>query len=665
MIADDIRSPAPAAAPPARRTRFDRWKPITEDDGVIRAALADANVPALMTALVHLTGDVSLLRGDIKPDASNFVDLQCGIPMEQQEKARQLAFDALEAYRDRGGTLPAAPSTDTVREMMNWLIGAPLPEEYVDFLMQELSLRGEDPYAQPGLEAIPPEAKAGFHVLVIGAGMSGLLAGYRLKQAGVPFTIVDKNAEVGGTWYENTYPGCRVDSPNHSYSYSFAPNDWPQFYSPQPVLRDYFARCASEFGIRDRIRLETTVEGAAWDEESKRWKVRVSRAAEGAGRAIDTIGANAIISAVGQLNRPRLPDIPGRDTFRGPSFHSGRWEHQHDLRGKRVGVIGTGASAFQFIPEVAKVASEVIVFQRTPPWVRPTEDYHRDVPPGKHWLLDHVPYYAKWYRFLMFWLTAEGMLAAVKRDPAWSNGGLSVSEANEQLRQLLIENVRQYLGDDPELMEKAIPKYPPAGKRMLFDNGTWLTTLRQKHVHLVTDSIREITATGVVTASGERHDVDVLVFGTGFHSTRMLWPMSIVGRDGVDLREVWGEDDPHAYLGITVPGFPNLFCLYGPNTNIVVNGSIIFFSECEVRYVLGCIEMLLRSGKGSLECRQEVHDAYNARIDAGNREMAWGAPNVSSWYKNSKGRVTQNWPFTLLEFWRQTKAPAATDYRLL
>lgn len=658
MIED---KPAPEAAPAAGAptTAFDTWDPVTESDEAIRQALQDANIPALMTALVHLTGNLDLLRGEIRPDASNFVDLQCGIPPEQQEKARHLAFEAITAYRDRGCTLPAAPDTETVREMMHWMVGVPLADDYVDFLMQELSLHGEDPYAQPGLEALPATVKSRFHVLVVGAGMSGILAAYRLQQAGVPFTVVDKNPEVGGTWFENTYPGCRVDSPNHAYSYSFRPNDWPQFYSTQEVLRDYFDRCATEFGIRDRIRFETTVEEAVWDEEAKRWQVRVEGPA-----GSETLEVNAVISAVGQLNRPRLPDIPGRDSFSGPAFHSARWEHQHDLRGKRVGVIGTGASAFQLIPEIAKVASEVIVLQRNPPWIRPTEDYHRDIPAGKHWLLHHVPYYAKWYRFLMFWLTAEGMLASVERDPAWDGEGLSVSEANEELRQLLVENVRQYLGDDPELMEKAIPRYPPAGKRMLFDNGTWLRTLRKEHVHLVTDPIREITPTGLVCEDGSRHEVDVLVYGTGFHTTRMLWPMKIRGRDGLELHEAWGEDDPRAYLGITIPRFPNFFCLYGPNTNIVVNGSIIFFSECEVRYILGCIQLLLETGHAAMDCRQEVHDAYNERIDAGNAEMAWGAPNVTSWYKNTSGRVTQNWPFTLLEFWQQTKAPQPGDYRL-
>jgi 4-hydroxyacetophenone monooxygenase len=265
----------------------------------------------------------------------------------------------------------------------------------------------------------------------------------------------------------------------------------------------------------------------------------------------------------------------------------------------------------------------------------------------------------------MFWLTAEGMLAAARRDPEWKGPSTAVSEANEQLRQLLIDNVRLYLGDDPELMAKAIPDYPPAGKRMLFDNGTWLQTLKKPHVHLITDRITEIDATGVRTADGRHHEADVIVYGTGFHASHMLSPMKIFGRDGVELHETWGGDNPRAYLGITVPHFPNLFCLYGPNTNIVVNGSIIFFSECEVRYILGCIQLLLESGHQAMDCREVVHDAYNERIDAGNQEMAWGAPNVRSWYKNSKGRVTQNWPFTMLEFWQQTKAPERSDYQLL
>ena len=226
---------------------------------------------------------------------------------------------------------------------------------------------------------------------------------------------------------------------------------------------------------------------------------------------------------------------------------------------------------------------------------------------------------------------------------------------------LLTANVEQMIGDDPELLAKCVPSYPPAGKRMLVDNGHWFRALKRDNVELVTDPIAEINATGVRTESGRQVDADVLIYGTGFQASRILFPMKLYGRDGVELRERWGAD-PRAYLGIVMPEYPNLFCCYGPNTNIVVNGSIIFFSECEVRYIMGCLKMLLERGEKAMNCRPDVHDAYNQKIDAGNLDMAWGSPNVTSWYKNEHGRVTQNWPFTLLEFWRQTQAPNPEDF---
>ena len=331
-------------------------------------------------------------------------------------------------------------------------------------------------------------------------------------------------------------------------------------------------------------------------------------------------------------------------------------DHTLDLSGKRVAVIGTGASAMQFVPEIATQAGEVIVFQRTPPWIYPSPDYRASVPAGEHWLINHVPHYARWYHFLLFWLDGEGLYASVTKDPAWPHQERSVSAANEALRKLMIRSIRRELGGDAELIAASIPKHPPCGKRLLVDDGTWYRTLTRDNVRLVTETIDRVTAGGVRTADGVEHVADVLVYGTGFHASRFLWPMRIRGRNRRDIREHWG-DDPRAYLGIVVPGYPNLFCLYGPNTNIVVTGSTIFFSECGMHYVMGCIRMLLANGHSSLECRKEVHDAYNVVIDEGNLQVAWGAPNVRSWYKNEAGRVTQNWPFKLLEYWSRTKTP--------
>jgi 4-hydroxyacetophenone monooxygenase len=637
--------------------QFDHWQTITASDEEIARALEAAHIPSLLTALVHITGDIDLLRGDIRPSGEFFGDAQCGITPEQQARVRRMAFDALRTYRDGGSARPPTPSEDRALEMMSFITGEEIPDEYVDFLISELSLHGEDPYGQPGIDRIPVEAKQQFRVLVIGAGMSGILAAIRLEQAGIPYLVVEKNADVGGTWFENTYPGCRVDSPNHTYSYSFQPNDWPQHFSDQETLLGYFRQVAREYGIYDDVRFGTEVEEAVFDEKDGVWRVTVVTQ----GDRRETLTANVLISAVGQLNRPQLPDVPGLDRFRGPSFHSARWDHGVNLEGKRVAVVGTGASAFQFVPEIAEAAGHVSVFQRTPPWMSPTPEYFEHIPAEKHWLLNHVPYYAKWYRFWMFWRTAEGLLGAVRRDPSWNNQDRAVSARNDELRQLLTAYISEMCNGDQDLLHKAIPRYPVAGKRMLRDDGRYLRTLQRDDVELIDEPVVEITETGVVTASGRHCEADVIIYGTGFKANRFLWPMRIVGRGGRELHEHW-NGDPRAYLGITIPGFPNLFCCYGPNTNIVVNGSIIFFSECEMRYILGCIKLLLQNGHAALDCRRDVHDAYNREIDAGNEEMAWGAPGVSSWYKNEHGRVTQNWPFTLLEFWDRTRAPNEADY---
>ena len=641
------------------RTVFDSWDPITADDETIKTALEKANIPALMVSLAILSGDINLIRGEIRPNTRNLGDRTYGISEEQQAIVRKQALEFLKNYRDMGSPLPPIPSMDQVREMMDFLVGESLPEDYGKFLVAELSLNGEDAFGQPGIQNIPDEKRQAFHVVIIGSGMSGILAAYRLKEAGISYTVIEKNADVGGTWYENTYPGCRVDNPNHLYSYSFRPQDWPKIFSPQPVLRKYFRECADDFGIRSNIRFNTSVESAEFDERTHTWKVRV----RGQDGFYETLQANAIISAVGQLNRPKLPDIKGRESFTGISFHSAQWKHENNLSDKRIAVIGTGASAFQFVPEIAKQAKEVFVFQRTPNWIFHMPEYHDDFPEGAHWLHHHVPFYAKWFRIFLFWQNAEGILRWVKKDSSWPYQRRSISAANDELRAFFTKNMSSVLGEDQELINKCIPQYPPAGKRMLIDNGTWLRALKRENVQLITDPIAAITETGVLTQSNENYEVDVLIYASGFYPSRMLWPMRIKGLGGVDLQEHW-DGDPRAYLGITIPRFPNLFCMYGPNTNIVANGSIIFFSECEMRYILGCIKMLLETDHTALDCKQSVHDAYNQWVDEGNLQRPWGAPHVKSWYKNSKGRVTQNWPFTLLEFWNQTLIPNQSDYIL-
>ncbi len=310
----------------------------------------------------------------------------------------------------------------------------------------------------------------------------------------------------------------------------------------------------------------------------------------------------------------------------------------------------------------AKSAS-LEVFQRTPPWGFPVPGYHDSVPAGKKWLLEHVPFYGKWYRFFLFWMLTDGFYEGVKSDPAWNGPPQAVSAANAMVREMVAEAIRAQAPDAPDLIEKIIPDYPVGGKRALLDNGVWIEALKRDNVDLVTEPIDRMTPQGIDTADGQSHPAEVIIFGTGFHASRFLWPMRIVGRGGKELHETW-NGEPRAYLGMTTPGFPNLFMIYGPNTNIVVNGSIIFFSECSVRYVLGCLKLMAETDSRTMEVRADVQDAFNARVDAANAQMAWGAPQVTSWYKNAAGRVTQNWPFPLVDYWTATVAPNPADFLL-
>lgn len=633
---------------------------MTQVQATLDEALETAHLPALVMSLVHLTGDDRYLRPEWRPVYNPLDRNEIGVSAEEQAKIRAAARELLSGYL-KGDVKPKTDlPADLVRRMIDFITGADIPEGYSDFLMDELAISGsstKDPqFDAPQIK----EAARKLKVLVVGAGMSGLLTGIRLSQAGVPFEIVEKNADVGGTWLENTYPGCRVDSSNHMYSYSFEPNHmWPQHFSPQPVLLEYFRGVAARYDLRKHIRFETTVVEMDWDEAAAVWKVRL-RGKDGSEEVVE---ASAVVTAVGQLNRPRFPDIKGRETFAGTAFHSAEWRHDVDLTGKRVAVIGTGASAFQFVPEIAPKVAHLTVFQRTPPWAFPAEHYHEDVPEGVKWLLENAPSYDKWYRFYLFWMATDGFLPAVKADPQWSGPPTAVSAENAMMREMIAAAISAQAADRPDLLEKIIPTYPLGGKRALFDNGVWVKALKRDNVDLETSAITEITPKGVITADGTLHEVDVIIYGTGFHASKFLWPMKIKGRGGKDLHEAWAGE-PRAYLGMTTPGFPNLFMIYGPNTNIVVNGSIIFFSECSVRYIVGCLKLLAETGAAALEPKQAVHDAFNARVDAGNKLMAWGAPQVSSWYKNAAGRVTQNWPFALVDYWRATLKPNPDDFVL-
>jgi 4-hydroxyacetophenone monooxygenase len=626
------------------------------DPAEAAAALTDANLSVLISTLAYLTHDSSLLD---RYDAAA-LDHGRGRATIGSAEADDIRAEALEILSslDFDESTRRPPTEAMLHRIVNFCAGEDVAAEYVPMVVAESNFDGTDPRRFEWTRQPAPEPLAAFRVAIIGGGLGGVCAAIRLEQLGIPYVLIEKNAGVGGTWFENTYPGLRVDVPNHFYSYSFAPNPgWSSYYAERREIAQYVERCARDHGVLPHARCNTEVVGATYDDASACWSLRLRTDKS---RMEETLEANVVISAVGMLNRPVLPDIDGLDSFEGPWFHSSRWDHGLDIAGRRVAVVGTGASAMQIVPELARDVSRLFVFQRSRHWVTPNPLYHRPVSAGERWLFANVPAYAGWYRFLQFWNSSDRMYPAFRRDPSWPEPERAISRQNDKLRALMTEHLRRELAARPDLVERVLPDYPALGKRILQDNG-WFRALLRDNVELVSDGIAKITTNSVVTESGAEHDVDVLVFATGFHANKYLWPMEIASR-GVDLCESWG-DDPRAYLGITVPGFPNLFLLYGPNTNPVV-GSVVFMLEAQVDYVVRAIAALLDNGYAAIECRQDVHDAYNARVDAENEEMVWRHPKVHSYYNNRYGRVTTNAPWRLLDYWRMTREPALSDFVL-
>ena len=623
--------------------------------------MLDVSIPTLMLSLVHMSGDPALIRGALKPAGLFLNEVQGYMSEEDKAAVRKLALDVIADYRDRGCPEPESISGDLLKEMMEWLVCEPVPDEYVPMVLEEMELDGVDARAERavGVRRASGNLAADFPVVVIGCGESGLLAGIRLKEAGIDFTILEKNAGVGGTWYQNTYPGARVDVGNHFYCYSFEPADeWMHFFAEQPELQAYFQRVMDKYGVGPHVRWQTEVTSATWDDDTATWTVET----RGPGGERATTTARAIISAVGQLNRPHVPTIEGQERFSGPTFHSAEWDHTVDLTGKRVAMIGAGASGFQIAPAIADQVERLTVFQRTAQWMFPNPNYHNEVGDGVRWALRHLPFYGRWYRFLLFWPGCDKGLAAARVDPDYPDQQRAVSELSELTRMMFTEWITSQVGEDPELIAKVVPDYPATGKRTLQDNGSWLKTLVRDDVELVRTPIARIDAGGVVTEDGVHRAADVIVYATGFSANKLLWPMTFVGRDGDSLGQRWGER-PTAYLGITVPGYPNLFCMYGPGTNLASGGSLIFHSECQMRYITQCLQTLIADGHRSLEPRQDRTDDWVRRTQAEMATMVWAQPTIKhSFYKNAYGEIYTLSPWRFVDYWTWTRVPDPDDF---
>ena len=613
---------------------------LLREESLLEERLAELDVQPLLLVYAHLTEDFATLDR-FAPHIKGAWGFEEDVPEAMKAELRRKLIATFKDYVAHDRPLPPAPPRALLQKMADTAVGRHVPEEYLPMIYDELNFDGKDAKTVQWRHQPSTEKLVAFRVLVIGAGFSGIAMGAKLQEAGYDYVIIEKNDNVGGTWYENTYPGIAVDTPNHFYSYSFRmePN-WDHYFARGDEIQTYIEKCYAEMGIADHVRFKQEVVSAIWNGQTALWDVTI-RGKDGETRVEH---ANAVISAAGLLNIPSYPNIPGMNEFKGPLFHGARWDHSLDLHGKTVAMIGTGASGMQIGPSIAPEVGKLIVFQRSPHWVRPNPLIFKKVSPAWKWALATIPYYNKWYRFLLLWATADGLLPQMRKDPTWQKPG-SLNAENQRIREWLEANILEQVGGDKDLAAKVTPAFPPYGKRMLRDGG-FLKSLTRDNVELVTGPIRNFTADGIVDEHGVEHKTDVVVLATGYKAQCPLYPIEVVGTNG-SIRDHWGEDDPRAHLGITVPDFPNLFLIYGPNTNLGHGGSALFHSECQIRYIMQALREMVESDINVLEVKAEPFQAYNDKLDAEFQGMVWTHPGVTSWYKNKSGRVVTNSPWAL------------------
>lgn len=625
------------------------------DSEELRNALADAEVHTALMVYVHLTHDEDMLQAF----APHIRPMNSGQPEQFPEELVADLKQRLHAVLTTAGAAKPGPlPRDLMQRMMSVGVGEPVEDEFIPLLLEQMG------FEKPVPRKLQPERKAspsGFRVLVIGAGLTGMVAGIKLAEAGYEYVIIEKNPDVGGTWFENIYPGVGVDTPSHFYSYSFELNpDWNHYYPKGRDMQSYFLRVADKYDLRRNIRFETKVVSCVFDEAAGLWAVTVQKKDGGT----EVLHANAVINAHGPVNRWSWPDIPGLDGFQGEIMHTAGWKADASIKGKRVAVIGTGASSAQLVPAIAPEAAEVTVFQRSKHWVLYNPELGKEVTEDTKWALRHIPHFFEWFRFRVYWATADGLYPNVVMDPEWAGNDLAVSAHNEAIRQYCLQYMHAKFKDRPDLIEKLTPDYPVFGKRIVLDNG-WFDALLRDNVHLETEGIERVLPGGIQLRDGRVIEADVIICATGFNVANMVGDLTIIGREGRNLGEEWGPEDPRSYYGVMVPGYPNFFLTVGPNSapNHAAGQNMI--SEAQIHYIIECLDHVCASGAKAVEPTEEGFTEWNRIIDERLPQMIWSHPKAKSYYKNSKGRNFMSFPFRLVDYWNWTRTPIKEHLRLI
>jgi 4-hydroxyacetophenone monooxygenase len=624
------------------------------DEKFIRHAIDQANLNALRLALYQVTGDPDLAKMRVRKQSIRGGALYGYVLAEEdhaEAKAKALAYLLKGPHR-----VPPPPSKPETRKLIDMFSDEPVSEADFAFGYEELAY---EEFPRDVHWTKPPSASKleNFKVLVIGAGISGIAAAIQLKRLGLPFTVIERQAGIGGTWLLNSYPEARVDTSSYLYQFKFEKNyPWTEFFASRNETQKYLDHIATKYGVKKGFQFNREVTAAMWDEASSTWIVKIKLKDGGE----ETIAANAIISGSGLFSTPNLPDIPGIRDFEGAMFHTAHWDHSFDYRGTRAALIGTGSSGTQLAPGLARDVKHLAIYQRHPNWIMAMENYRGEVGPHMRWLFDNMPYYWNWYSYASYF-TGQQLQGLQTYDREWMKAGGGINQRNDGVRANLTEYIRSKVGHDPELFAKVLPKHAPLIRRLVVDNGFY-DTLNQDNVELVTEGIERITKKGIVTKDGIEREFDLIVLGAGFKVSQYLWPVQYVGRNGATLEESWKKDGARSYLGAVMPGFPNLFMFYGPNGQ-PRSGGFYSWAEIWARYVCGAIVSMIEGDSKSMEVRKEVFDDYNARLDEANKNLIWEADG-HSYYVNEHGRSGINMPWTTTEYHAMVLKPNLDDYDL-
>jgi 4-hydroxyacetophenone monooxygenase len=611
-------------------------------DEAIDAALEYADPMVLRGLVYQLTGDEEVISTELGSVGAGFFKTMAVVGEQDITLLRKKAAALLKDYRDTGGDEIDSGPPERLPKSLELACGKELGDDHLAWSIEELGL---NPWSRSLEWKNEPseERLSNFSVTVIGTGLGGLNAAVQLKRAGIPFSVIEKNADLGGTWHENRYPGIRVDSPSRAYTHIFGANfDYKYPFSPGDENRRYLNWVADSFDLRDDIAFDTEVEELRWDDTSSEWELKLK-----GGDGPTIVRSNAVVTSVGFLNRPNVPEIEGMADFTGPSWHTARWPEGFDPTGKRIAVVGTGCSGYQLIPVLAEEAAEVVVFQRRPQWMVPVPGYLAPHPPEVAWLERNVPLFANFARFRVSLLQcAFSRLATI--DPDFDDPD-AINALNKEQRDVSIAFLEDKLG--PELAAKMTPPHPLASARpvVIDPEHSILDALKQDHVTLVTEGIDRINESGIKAMDGSQHDVDAIVFATGFEASEYLFPMTVIGREGKTLEEEWAIEGAKAYRGVMVPGFPNLWMMYGPNTNAGL--PIPALQEMSMQYALRCMERLTVDDIDQIEPKRDAFQRWNDLIDERNSRMAWSDPRSQNYYWTEFGRSATMVPLHADELW--------------